>query len=468
MNTRSIYTFIGTVGSSVLLATTLGSCSAPQESTTTEAQPETPEQEGAAQAATPICEANSIFEAEEAEAADGDPFVTMDEEELSYRSTWEERFPSLFEASSRTTSAPGCMRSEDEARSGLVLHELPDGSKIGRILCVAGAYNLGYAYFHVTETEEGYEWERVSFPACAEDGERPQQGVLFNPSFNPNTGNLTAFIKGRGLGDCGTSFEFNWQTESNSFCMRQCSHKPECDGRMDNWPETRFSESCTPDPAFEQMADSTEGSEEDAQEEPIEHGHGHRFTNPHQRAERWNSQERMEWQKPELLVQLMDIQSGMRVADLGAGTGFLLPFIAQRVGPDGRIAAVDIEESMLTYVSHQVIDDLPTPTELCLAEADRLPLNDNSIDRLITINTWHHVKDRVNYASEMKSVFRENGVFFIVDYNMESPSGPPAEMRLTPDEVISELEEAGYDAELIPAELPRQYIVRATPADELQ
>jgi ubiquinone/menaquinone biosynthesis C-methylase UbiE len=176
----------------------------------------------------------------------------------------------------------------------------------------------------------------------------------------------------------------------------------------------------------------------------------------------------MEWQKPELLVQLMDIQSGMRVADLGVGTGFLLPYIAQRVGPDGRIAAVDIEESMLTYISHQVMGDLPTPTELCLAEADRLPLNDNSVDRLITVNTWHHVKDRVNYASEMRSVFREGGAFFIVDYNAESPSGPPAEMRLTPEEVISELEEAGYDAEVIPAELPRQYIVRATPTDAME
>lgn len=47
----------------------------------------------------------------------------------------------------------------------------------------------------------------------------------------------------------------------------------------------------------------------------------------------------------------------------------------------------------------------------------------------------------------------------IVDFTMESPHGPPAEMRLTNDTVRAELEAAGFSTSLLDESLPYQYVV---------
>lgn len=394
------------------------------------------------------------------------PFQSFDEEALGYRDVWESQFPQLFEASSKT-STPGCMSSSEEASSGFRFNTLPDGSKLVRILCISGAYNFGYTYFHATKEEQGYSWDQITFPQCQQSQSGATRGVILNPSFEEENGTLTAFIKGRGLGDCGTSFEFYWQTSADSFCMHQCSHKEECDGRMNNWPETQFNEGCAPDPAFEQLSaksdqEPTKDSEQKSESEHAEKPRGHAFKDPHVYAKRWSSEKRMEWQKPELLMQIMGIEPGMTVADIGTGTGFLLPYIDQKLAGHGRIAAVDIEEAMLTYVAHQVEPDISVPTDLCLSTPDSSPLAPHAIDRIITINTWHHVPHRVAYAKMLKDALRPSGKFFIVDYHKDSPSGPPADMRLTPETVIEELEQAGFHAKVLPAELPRQYLIEAT------
>lgn len=424
------------------------------------------------EAVAPICVQASLLDSPEAssEPPPGDPFDSLNVDALGTRSVWEERFPRLFQSESNETSGLGCMASEEEPASGFVAHDLPGGAVLGQILCAAGAYNFGYAYFLIDQTDDGYAWTRVSFPPCSSNDRASRRDLVFNPVFDGASGNLTSFIKGRGLGDCGTSSDFYYQTDSASFCMRHCSDKPDCDGRIDNWPETETDDQCRVDSAFEGFVagEDANASQDDAHEGESAEGHHHgaahhRFSDPSDYAERWNSEERLAWQKPELLVQLMELQEGMRVADIGAGTGFILPYLSDAVGPTGRIAAIDIEESMLHYVSSEVSTRLTTALELCHAEPSAAPLLPSSVDRVITINTWHHVQDRVSYARDMRAAFRDGGAFFIVDYTMEHSDGPPMDMRILPEDVISELVEAGYEATQVPADLPRQYIIRAVP-----
>lgn len=50
----------------------------------------------------------------------------------------------------------------------------------------------------------------------------------------------------------------------------------------------------------------------------------------------------------------LELRAGQTVLDIGCGTGLLLPFLAERVGPDGRVVAVDASARMLSAARRRV------------------------------------------------------------------------------------------------------------------
>lgn len=189
--------------------------------------------------------------------------------------------------------------------------------------------------------------------------------------------------------------------------------------------------------------------------------HDHRFEDPAAYAAVWESPERDAWQEPEKLVAALEIAPGATVADIGTGTGYLLPYLATAVGEGGTVLAVDLEPAMLKWVEERAARDglarvktvLATPTSPGLAPA--------SVDRAVMVNVWHHIGDRVAYGKAVREALREGGRFYVVETRMDAPDGPPVHMRMTPEVVIADLTAAGLSAELSAWENARQYMVVA-------
>ncbi len=74
-------------------------------------------------------------------------------------------------------------------------------------------------------------------------------------------------------------------------------------------------------------------------------------------------------------------------------------------------------------------------------------------------NTWHHVADRVAYAKKLKAGLKAGGSVFIVDFTMKAKRGPNKKHRISPEQVIKELTDAGLKGRIVPSSLPEQYIV---------
>lgn len=190
--------------------------------------------------------------------------------------------------------------------------------------------------------------------------------------------------------------------------------------------------------------------------------HGHqkkRFENPEKQAEEWNSAERDKWQRPEAVVEAMGIEPGMTVADIGVGTGYFVPHLAEAVGDDGRVLAVDIEEAMLEYVDKLARKKGLDHVETVRAEKTDTNLDEQSVDRALIVNTWHHIPKRGEYARHLKERLADGGSVWIVDFQHDSPVGPPKKHRLDPAQIVEELERGGLEAEVHPLELDRQYVV---------
>lgn len=190
-------------------------------------------------------------------------------------------------------------------------------------------------------------------------------------------------------------------------------------------------------------------------------GHHHDFSD----VERWvavfDAPERDGWQKPEQVVELMELAPGMHVADLGAGTGYFLPHLAAAVGPDGRVFGLDIEEKLVAHMNQRAEKAGLANVEARVVPTDSPGLADNSLDRLLVVNTWHHLDDRPTYAQKIGRVLKAGGRLVIVDLTLEAEQGPPKEHRLPAERVIAELEAGGLEATVVEETLPNQYVVIA-------
>ncbi|MBL8717358.1 MAG: class I SAM-dependent methyltransferase [Myxococcales bacterium] len=196
------------------------------------------------------------------------------------------------------------------------------------------------------------------------------------------------------------------------------------------------------------------------------HGHGghhgamhHRFDDPAAWSLVFDDPARDAWQRPADVVVAMRITSGMTVADLGAGTGYFLSHLSTAVGPSGRVLALDVEPKLVAHMKERAHKAGWSNVEAREIPTDDPKLPDASVDRILVVDTWHHVENRKAYATKLWRALRPGGAVFVVDFTLTSDKGPPKALRLSPEQVIGELTAAGLSAKVLPVGLPDQYVI---------
>ena len=79
------------------------------------------------------------------------------------------------------------------------------------------------------------------------------------------------------------------------------------------------------------------------------------------------------------------------------------------------------------------------------------------------VNTYHHIENRGQYFSEVKKGLKKNGKLVVIDFlKKDTPVGPPVKMKLSEQEVVGELMNAGFTKFDVNIDLlPYQYIIIA-------
>jgi SAM-dependent methyltransferase len=183
----------------------------------------------------------------------------------------------------------------------------------------------------------------------------------------------------------------------------------------------------------------------------------HRFEKAEDWAKRFDDPMRDLWQKPELVVEAMKMGPEMVVADIGAGTGYFLPHLAKTAA---RVIGLDIEPDMVRYMNERIAREKLEGTSARECKADDPGLTPASVDRILIVDTWHHIGDRGEYSKRLKAALREGGAVYVVDFKLDAPMGPPKDHRLTPEQAIAELQAGGLAAETVEVDLPYQWVVR--------
>ncbi len=124
---------------------------------------------------------------------------------------------------------------------------------------------------------------------------------------------------------------------------------------------------------------------------------------------------RASWRLPDRVVANLRLEPGARVADIGAGDGYFTFFLADAVGPDGKVFAIDVDRNTIAKLEKAVENRGYRNIEVVLAETGDPSLPDGSIDLAFVCNVYHHIDDQVTYFDRLRTDLRAGGRLAIVE-----------------------------------------------------
>jgi ubiquinone/menaquinone biosynthesis C-methylase UbiE len=150
----------------------------------------------------------------------------------------------------------------------------------------------------------------------------------------------------------------------------------------------------------------------------------------------------MNFSDPKSNVLQLGLREGMKVGDLGAGSGHYALAAAHIVGPEGRVYAVDIQEDILKHIRDVAQEKGVRNVETVWGNFEKLggtKLKDASLDAVILSNTLFQLDHREGAIAEIKRILTSGGRLLVVDWAGAYGGMGPLPHRVVSEHVAEEL-----------------------------
>jgi len=177
--------------------------------------------------------------------------------------------------------------------------------------------------------------------------------------------------------------------------------------------------------------------------------------------------ERLEEEEPDLAISILKIQKGQAVADIGAGSGYMTMRLSQKVGPDGRVFATDVQPQMLEILRRRLADKKITNVTLVQGALDDPKLPPDSVDLELLVDVYHEFSQPQAMLRGLRAALKPGGRLVLLEYRKEDPGVPiKFEHKMSIAEAKLEVEHEGFTLANVDEALPWQHILiftKATP-----
>jgi ubiquinone/menaquinone biosynthesis C-methylase UbiE len=175
--------------------------------------------------------------------------------------------------------------------------------------------------------------------------------------------------------------------------------------------------------------------------------------------------EREQEEAPDAALDAIGIRKGSAVADVGAGVGYFTWRMAERVGPEGRVYANDIQPEMLERLRKNVAARGFKNVETVLGAADDPRLPAGKIDLVLLVDVYHEFSQPRKMLGKILESLAPGGRLVLLEYRKEDPKVPiRPEHKMSVAEVKAEIEPEGFHFEKSLETLPRQHVLIFTKA----
>lgn len=163
------------------------------------------------------------------------------------------------------------------------------------------------------------------------------------------------------------------------------------------------------------------------------------------------------------VVAALGLEPGMRVADVGAGTGLYTMLFARSVGASGKVYAVDISPTFIAAIEDRAAEYHVENVIGVVNDERSTQLPPGSVDLVFLADTYHHFAYPRNMLSSIHAALAPGGVLAIVDFRRQPGFSSPwvmGHVRAGREAVIDEVQGAGFEYLDEPLQLRTNYFLR--------
>lgn len=204
-----------------------------------------------------------------------------------------------------------------------------------------------------------------------------------------------------------------------------------------------------------------------AQEQSVRPGINRHYENP--RFDEWMARferpGREVYDKRHQIIAAMRIEAGMVVADIGAGTGLFTRLFSPRVGPQGRVIAVDISQVFIDNILRIAHQQGLKNIEGIVNTARDVSVPPDSIDVAFLCDTYHHLEYPISTMRSINRALRPGGTLVVIDFRRVPGFSSPwvmGHVRAGQDIVVQEIEAGGFKLVETQEFLQTNYFLRFT------
>lgn len=132
---------------------------------------------------------------------------------------------------------------------------------------------------------------------------------------------------------------------------------------------------------------------------------------------------------PDKVIDHVDIQEGMKVLEVGPGTGFYTFEAARRAGASGHVYAVDIKAGVIAILNKRIERAAAKNVTTRVASAYEIPLPNETIDRVFMVHVLPEIPDKQKALREIRRVLKKGGLLILAE-GLVDPDYPFRKMEI--------------------------------------
>jgi ubiquinone/menaquinone biosynthesis C-methylase UbiE len=189
-----------------------------------------------------------------------------------------------------------------------------------------------------------------------------------------------------------------------------------------------------------------------AEEPSVKPGINDKFLDPALKVEEWTAKFETEsreifHQRSQILAAI-GLKPGMKVADIGAGTGLFTRPFANAVGTDGEVYAVEISAKFVEHIRSRAQQSNLTNVKTVLYTDRSVELPEGSIDLAFICDVYHHFEFPRSSLASLYKALKPGGELILIDFKRipgESSDFVMGHVRAGQEVFEAEITAAGFE-----------------------